>query len=338
MITIAFFNNKGGVGKTSLVYHLARMFGELGCRVLAADLDPQANLSIMALNEERLEELWPDNEHPETIYGAVQPLFGGTGDIRDAHVEPVTERVALLVGDLALARLEDDLSTEWPRCLEGRERAFRVTSAFWRLIDRAARGYEAEVVLIDVGPNLGAINRAALIAASHVVVPVAPDLFSLQGLKNLGPVLRQWRETWRQSYAKSPLKGVALPLGEMTPIGYVLMQHAERLGRPTKAYERWHARIPGVYRESVLGEDASFAIAPTAPAGDQITRIKHYRSLMPLAMDARKPMFLLKPADGAIGAHQTNVLQCYRDFLTLAEEVARRTGLQWSSSPSTTPP
>jgi cellulose biosynthesis protein BcsQ len=333
VISIAFFNNKGGVGKTSLVYHLARMYGELGYRVLAADLDPQSNLSIMALNEERLEELWPDDEHPETIFGAVQPLFGGTGDIRDAHIEPITERVALLVGDLALARLEDDLSTEWPRCLEGRERAFRVTSAFWRLIEKAASSYEAEVCLIDVGPNLGAINRAALIAASHVVVPVAPDLFSLQGLKNLGPVLRQWRETWRQSYAKSPLKGVALPQGEMTPIGYVLMQHAERLGRPTKAYERWHARIPGVYRESVLGEGRSVSPGSTSPGGDQITRIKHYRSLMPLAMDARKPMFLLKPADGAIGAHQTYVQQCYGDFRTLAEAVARRTRLHWSGQP-----
>jgi cellulose biosynthesis protein BcsQ len=309
------------------------MYGELGCRVLAADLDPQANLSIMALDEERLEALWPDDEHPETLYGAVQPLFGGTGDIRDAHIEAMTERVSLLVGDLALARLEDDLSTEWPRCLEGRERAFRVTSAFWRLIERAAQEYGADVCLIDVGPNLGAINRAALIAASHVVVPVAPDLFSLQGLKNLGPVLRQWRETWRQSYAKSTLKGVPLPRGEMTPIGYVLMQHAERLGRPTKAYERWHARIPGVYRESVLGDSGAAALDATSPVGDQIARIKHYRSLMPLAMDARKPMFLLKPADGAIGAHQTNVQQCYGDFRTLAEEVARRTQLHWSGHP-----
>lgn len=333
MITIAFFNNKGGIGQTSLVYHLARMYGELGCRVLAADLDPQANLTVMALEEERLEGLWSDDEHPETIYGAVQPLFGGTGDIRDAHLEPITERVALLVGDLALARLEDDLSTEWPRCLEGRERAFRVTSAFWRLIDRAARSFEADVVLIDVGPNLGAINRAALIAASHVVVPVAPDLLSLQGLRNLGPVLRQWRETWSRSSVRSPPEGVPLPLGEMTPIGYVLMQHAERLEKSTTAYERGRARISEVYRESVLKEAATIALSAAALGVDQITRIKHFRSLMPLALDARKPMFLLKPADGAIGAHQTNVLQCYSDYQFLAEEVARRTGLPWVRSP-----
>lgn len=327
MISIAFFNNKGGVGKTSLVYHLAWMFGELGYKVLAADLDPQANLSIMAVGEERLEALWPDDDHPETVYGAIQPLFGGVGDIGAAHVEEIADRVGLLVGDLALARIEDDLSTEWPRCLEGKERAFRVTTAFWRVIKAAAERCSADLVLIDVGPNLGAINRAALISASHVVVPVAPDLFSLQGLKNLGPVLRSWRSTWKDSCQRSSLPNFPLPQGSMNPIGYVLMQHAERLGRPTKAYARWQERIPEVYREAVMGERFP-DLKPSGRDPMQIARIKHYRSLMPLAMDARKPMFALKPADGAIGAHQTNVRQCYEDFRKLAQEIAIRAGLK----------
>ena len=82
MKTLAFFNNKGGVGKTSLVYHLAWMFAERGLPVLAVDLDPQANLTAMFLEEERLEELWPDaDEHPSTVYGAVQPILRGLGDI-----------------------------------------------------------------------------------------------------------------------------------------------------------------------------------------------------------------------------------------------------------------
>ena len=323
MISIAFFNNKGGVGKTSLVYHTAWMFSELGRRVLAVDLDPQSNLSIMALDEERLEVLWPDDDHPETLHGAIAPLFGGTGDIRQAHIEPLAAKLGLLVGDLALSRIEDDLSTEWPRCLEGRERAFRVTTAFWRVIGDAARDHRADVVLIDVGPNLGAINRAALVASTHVVVPVAPDLFSLQGLKNLGPTLRQWRDTWGQARPKAHAALGSMPEGEMQPIGYVLMQHAERLGRPTKAYAKWQARLPGVYRESVLGKPQRKGVAPEA---DQIQRIKHYRSLMPMAMEARKPMFALTSADGAIGAHQANVQQCYGDFKRLCEEIARRVG------------
>lgn len=325
MISIAFFNNKGGDGKTSLVYHTAWMFAELGYRTLMADLDPQSNLSIMALDEERLEGLWPEDGQPKTLFGAVAPLFGGTGDVRPAHIEALSDALGLLVGDLALSRIEDDLSTEWPRCLEGRERAFRVTTAFWRVIDEAARRHQADVVLIDVGTNLGAINRAALVAASHVVVPVAPDLFSLQGLRNLGPTLRQWRNTWQQALTKAPKLNATLPSGQMKPIGYVLMQHAERLGRPTKAYAKWQQRLPLVYLESVLGE----APVQTLPEPDknQIRLIKHYRSLMPMAMEARKPMFSLKPSDGAIGAHQANVGQCHDDFEQLVREIATRVGM-----------
>ena len=65
---IAFFNNKGGVGKTSLVYHIAWMMTELELRVVAADLDPQGNLSAAFLDEDKLEELWPENTHPNTPY------------------------------------------------------------------------------------------------------------------------------------------------------------------------------------------------------------------------------------------------------------------------------
>ena len=69
---LTFFNNKAGVGKTSLVYHLARMLARIGHRVLACDLDPQANLTAAFLSESRLENIWNAKEEclPEghTIY------------------------------------------------------------------------------------------------------------------------------------------------------------------------------------------------------------------------------------------------------------------------------
>lgn len=110
----------------------------------------------------------------------------------------------------------------------------------------------------------------------------------------------------------------------MSPVGYVLMQHAERLGRPTKAYAKWERRLPIAYRQSVLGEGEG----ASAVDADRIRAIKHYRSLMPMAMEARKPMFHLTNADGAIGAHQANVQQCYRDFAELCRAIALRVGLK----------
>jgi len=215
---IAFFNNKGGVGKTSLVYHIAWMFSDLNLRVLAADLDPQSNLSAAFLDEGRLEELWPENEHTSTIYGAIRPLQRGIGDISPPRLEKINDRLALVPGDMSLSAFEDDLSQVWPKCLDKDERSFRVMSAFWRILQQGAEDRQAQVVLMDLGPNLGAINRAALIASDYVVVPLGPDLFSLQGLHNLGPTLRVWRKGWSERLTKSPGKDLVLPKGNMEPI------------------------------------------------------------------------------------------------------------------------
>jgi chromosome partitioning protein len=111
----------------------------------------------------------------------------------------------------------------------------------------------------------------------------------------------------------------------MQPIGYVVMQHGVRLDRPVKAYEKWIGRIPPTYREMLLGEWAVTA-PPITEDPHCLALLKHYRSLMPLAMEARKPMFHLRPADGAIGAHMEAVRDCYKDFRALAHRISQRCG------------
>ena len=328
MKTIAFFNNKGGVGKTSLVYHLAWMYARLGVNVLAADLDPQANLTSMFLNDEELEPLWPENGERPTVYGALRPLLEGTGDVAAPRVVEPEAGLGLVVGDLLLAIAEDELSSQWPACLDRKPRAFRVLSALGRILRQGASQIDAQVILVDVGPNLGAFNRAALVTADSVVVPLAPDLYSLQGLRNLGPTLRRWQREWRERRERNPVEGLAVPEGAMQPIGYIVMQHAVRLDRPVKAYRRWMERIPAVYEAAVVSDSSSSRATMTDHDPNCLATLKHYRSLMPLAQEARKPMFALKAADGAIGGHAAAVQGCYRDFQELAEAIAERAGIE----------
>ena len=324
---IAFFNNKGGVGKTSMVYHLAWMFSDRGLRVIAADLDPQGNLTAAFLDEDRLEQVMASDSHPLTMYGIVQPLKDGEGDIADPHVESIKENLGLILGDMALSTFEDDLSEQWPKCMDGVPRAFRVTSAFWRILQRAARAQNADVILIDLGPNLGAINRAALVASDFVVIPLGPDLFSIQGLKNLGPALRRWRQQWKERVAKNPVKDLELPSGSIQPLGYIVLRHSIRLDRPVKAFDAWIARMPSTYAEAVIQQPVDESITiDTDP--HCIAKLKDYRSLMPLAQEARKPMFFLKAADGALGAHSNAVNEAYRDFKAVAQKIAAKAGIK----------
>lgn len=320
--TVALFNNKGGVGKTTLVFHLAHMISRLGKRVLAADLDPQANLTSAFFDESQLELFWDPDSHG-TILNAVEPILRGLGDIEVPPVRQAADRLWVLPGDLGLSRFEDRLSEAWPHGYDGDEAALRVTTAFHRVLRAAARTVDTELVLIDVGPNLGAINRSALLATDSILIPLAADLFSLQGLRNLGPTLRSWRTSWQDNVlGKRSPPDLDMPQGSMRPLGYVVLQHAVRLDRPVKAYDRWLRRIPMEFRRSVLGE--SGANAPSDADPYRLATLRNYRSLMPLAQDVRKPMFDLRAADGALGSTGRLVRTCYLEFQDLATTVLNR--------------
>jgi cellulose biosynthesis protein BcsQ len=327
---LTFFNNKGGVGKTSLVYHVAWMLAELGKRVVVVDLDPQANLTSAFLPEEDLETLWDGSGTAAgnaTIHQCIRPLTE-VGDVSEAQTQRITSGLYLVPGDLALAGFEDLLSQEWPNALGSGSlfRPFRILTAFWQVAQQAAAQHSAELILFDVGPNLGAINRSALIASDHVIVPLAADLFSLQGLRNLGPTLTRWRADWSKRRDNWSDPAFALPEGRMQPVGYVLMQHMERLTRPVNAYRKWAERIPGVY-QSQLGKASNVAVS-AAEDPNCLARLKHFRSLVPMAQEARKPIFRLTSADGAIGGHSAAVSDARSDFEKLARAILERVARQ----------
>lgn len=324
MKTLALFNNKGGVGKTSLAYHLGYMFAELGHRVVLADLDPQANLSSMCLDDDRVEDLWG---RKQTIYGAIERVKRGIGDIVSIQDVEVTSRIHVVPGDLRLSEFEDDLSQVWPKCLDRDERAFLVTTSLYRALVVSAVHSRAGLAILDVGPNFGAVNRAALLAADYVLVPVAPDLFSMQGLENVGPRLKEWRRQWKERKEKAQKLEFELPGGEMTPLGYAISRHSVLAGGAVKSYQRWIDRMPAAYRtafdENPAADDITVAKDPFC-----LAQLKDYRSLMPMAQEAKKPMFLLRPADGAIGGHQAAVRQAYEDFRNLAVAILNNMGIE----------
>lgn len=319
MTTITFFNNKGGVGKTTTVYHVAWMLSELGIKTIAVDLDPQSNLTSMFLGEERLEAIY-EKELPYTILDAIKPIVDGDPKI-PVHLEPINDYLRLILGNLSLSSFEDNLSDAWLKCLNGETYSFKITSVFKSILEEAIERFKAEIILIDVGPNLGAINRAVTISSDYIIMPVASDLFSLQGIKNLGQTLSLWKKQWHQRVALAPKQALLqIPNKKSEPVGYIVMQYSAKENKPVKSYLKWTSRIPEVFREFV-----TTAVSEKANGLEEdhycIALLKHYRSLAPMSMEAHKPIFLLKPADGAIGAHIYAVQKSYQDFEILARSI-----------------
>ena len=160
----------------------------LGERVLACDLDPQANLPAAFLREQELEQIWRKNHQPRPrpIYQCVRPLTE-VGDLVAARLVEIAPNLKLVPGDLMLSRSEDTLSSEWPMAMgsANRYRPFRILTAFSTIVQDGASEMDATIILADLGPNLGAINRSAMSAIDHVIVPLGADIFFYRAFATL---------------------------------------------------------------------------------------------------------------------------------------------------------
>jgi chromosome partitioning protein len=158
---VAITNQKGGVGKTTTAINLAAALAMKGLRTLLVDLDPQANSSMSFVDVHALER---------SVYDA---LVDPTIRFEDVIVPAdKTRSLAVAPANIALAKLEAKLLGE----LDGH---FRLKDSLETVKDRY------DYVVIDTPPTLGLITVNALVAASHVIIPIQSSYFALEGTDDL---------------------------------------------------------------------------------------------------------------------------------------------------------
>ncbi len=322
MTIAAFYNPQGRSGVTSLVYHLAWMCSDAGLDVLVVDLDPQSSLTRMFANDEDLDP-GVEVDAEGTLYDALGASNGGATSFRVAEPAP---GLGLAPGGLLLGTLVDELSRQWSAYLAGDAGTVPLLTALSRILDRSAADVGASMVLVDLGPNVGVLNRTALALADLVVAPVVTDLPSLQGLRVLGPTIRQWREEWVEARSRNEASHPGLSEGGMQLIGYVVVQRANRLSRLIG--RSWYmSRIPRIYSESILD---GFVPSDTMDARSDphcLGVLRPYDFLEPMAREASKPIFRLKSADGVAGGQERAVRHCHQEYRDLAKAITDRAGL-----------
>ena len=309
MRSIAFFNNKGGVGKTTLICNVAAYLSmERKKKVLVIDADPQCNATQLVLDEAEVLRLY-DTGKEFTIYSVIHPLSIGKGYANSIDVRKVEDYgFDLIPGDPRLALKEDLLSTDWNAAVAGDVRGLRTSYLFTELLNRCS---DYDYVLFDMGPSLGSINRAVLLACDYFVSPMSIDIFSLKAIENISTALQQWRQRLQHGVSQvDPTQVDDIPVGQgfdIKFVGYVSQQYIQKTAggeqRAVAAYDAIMKRIPRVIKDNFISK------LQGSPSGlvYEIGKIPNLYSLIPMSQTAHKPIFALRARDGVRGAHFNKV-------------------------------
>lgn len=330
MVKIALFNHKGGVGKTTLTINIADALEDMGKTVLLVDADPQCNLTSFYLEETDLEKLLADSDDGDgqTLWSAVKPVVEGRGGIAHIDLWKYGRSVHLMPGDVLLSEYEEVLPEAWTECFARRTRGYDLTTALAQAADAAADEVNADVVFYDVGPNVGALNRAILLDCDYFITPVAADLFSLRALSTVGRSVAKWITDWKtiRNLASAADKA-RIPDGMPAYMGYITSAFKVNAGRnAANPHAEWERKIAPRVRDRIVTELAAID-ASLVPAGaaNKLGGVKHFHSLAPEAQ--RKGLAIGQLRGHVNPGHYAQVDEAQGEFAALAREIAHRAGI-----------
>lgn len=322
MKSIAFFNNKGGVGKTTLLCNVAAYIGkELGKRVCVVDADPQCNATQYFFDDDVLAQIY-ENKNSFTIHSFIEPVASGEGYASNFQAQSAPSfGVDVIPGDPKLALTEDLLARDWGDAKSGDLRGIRTNLVFSDLLNRLK---DYDYVFFDVSPSLGALNRAVMLSADYFISPVSLDIFSLKAFENIAEWIKGWWTDWERGLenVKDQTKIPSLLYSKPIFVGYVTQQYLAKRDsqgqrRAVQAYERIRAQIDGIIEVNGLADALE-------PIKYEIGTVPNLFSLIPMSQSHHTPVFDLTAADGVVGAHFSKVKEAKVIFAQVANSLVDR--------------
>ncbi len=339
MKILSVFNNKGGVGKTTLTFHLAQALSALGKKVLMLDADPQCNLTIYSISVEKIHKIWEEedecldmgieefgrkrgnlavakmNRSPRSLHYLLQPTIEGTGEYK--KLPPPVElsrNLHIIPGRLSIHEYEEKISSRWSDAYRGDALAIRTITRIRAIAEEYAKNNGYDYVVIDTSPSLGVFNKTIISTVDGFFVPAAPDMFSLYGIRNIGSSLNKWQEEFDVIFKLiSKDKRKLFPSNFVQFLGYTIY-NAKRYTKPNaqwnlaQAHLQYALLIPKIINDHIgkgLRKNISDEIIADPIGGEAIM---HGHNTFPtLAQHYRVPMWQIPLLSDIEKEHQNTV-------------------------------
>jgi len=328
---VIFANNKGGVGKTTLAFNCAVKFAEKGYKTVLVDLDPQCNLSRLAMGEDYyLKHLFSAGE--KTIADVLKGVVEGGADI-DLGVQflPVSgnENLSLLKGDINLSVYESLLITAYGQAASGQKIGYFNTSAIDRFLREKGLSEQIDIFVIDTSPSLGLLNQMILLGSDYFVVPVMPDAFSVQGIENLGIIYERWKSGWRNS-AKALAGNTETKFvlqGDPLFIGFIVNSYNVYGEQPIADHRAWMEKIPSKVREYLSEKHCRNGLVESSWK-NPLQIVQDYGRIPAKCQELGTAIFNLNPgeiADHHVGTKE-NIDKSKEEFESLSQNILKILG------------
>lgn len=334
MKILTFFNNKGGVGKTTLTVNLASYLAKsFEKKILVLDADPQANTTQMIIPQENWIDFYGEGETKDTAKNLFAPIRRGDPLI-DSNISLFkgTDHhfyFDVIPGDPSLSIIEDRLSEAWSSAKSGDPGGIRTTNWINKLFSEFNDRYD--YLIVDVGTSLGALNRSILLNSDYIVTPMGSDIFSLMGIKNIASWIKEWRKIYMNGiklFRDSPDYAsiiceelINIDVEKKTLLGgYSIQQYNARKFKTGKravtAYDTIISQMP-----STIEKELDFLIPSTLKNMKALNLgdVPYLNSIIPLAQSNNVPLFDLGAREGVRGQQYSNV----KEFEIMIEKIAK---------------
>lgn len=319
MKIISFFNHKGGVAKTTTVFHLGWKLAQMGKKVLLVDTDSQCNLSMISLGSQGFLSLM-QNDPSNNIKSGLDGLFSGNStaiNVPNCVQIQGNANLFLLPGNFELSSLDVSLSVAM-QMVPLFASMNNLPGALYALIEQCSQQLNIDYVLIDLNPSLSTLNQIIISSSDYFVIPTSPDNFSRMAISSIARILPKWETTARSARTYFAHATYPLPLKSPKLLGYTVNDYNIRNGNPTEAFNNIIDDISQDINGPLKSALASMTMLPITQYDLCLAKVSNFQHLQPKYQEYSTPVFAL--TDDQIGT-QGIILTNHQQKRTLFDDI-----------------